>query len=134
MKFRLLVTSKKCFLTISLILLLLNTFTACSKDDEGIDKQFANTVWIHRFTPADHMENGVCAEVYVFLSDGTIKDCALDSNDKYLMDLGTYHFYRIDKNHIAFSKDATNGILIDGNHFFAFYDFYKSAYRPENLA
>lgn len=127
-------TTKKYFYAMSLILLLLNTFTACSKDDEGIDKQFANTVWIHRFTPADHMENGVCAEVYVFLSDGTIKHCALDSKDKYLRDYGTSHYYRIDKNHFAFSKDDPNGILIDGNHFSAFYDFYKSAYRPEDLA
>lgn len=127
-------TTKKSVFTISLILLLLNTLTACSKDDDTLDKEFANTVWIHRFTPADHMENGVCAEVYVFLSDGTIKDCALDSNNKYLMDLGTYHFYRIDKNHIAFSKGDSNGMLIDGNHFNRFYDFYKSAYRPEDLA
>lgn len=44
-------TTKKCVSTISLILLLLNTFTACSKDGDTLDKEFANTVWIHRFTP-----------------------------------------------------------------------------------
>lgn len=134
MKIKLFSTLKRCFLMMSFILLLLNTFTACSKDDDSIDKEFVNTVWIHRFTPADHMENGVCAEVYVFLSDGTIKDCALDSNNKYLRDLGTYHFYRINKNRIAFSKGDSDGMIVDGNHFNRFYDFYKSAYRPEDLA
>ena len=132
MKFKILVTTKKCAFTISLILTLLSTFTACSKDDDSVvDKQFANTVWIHRYTSVTY---GANADALVFFRDGTIKEYGLDSHDKILYEYATYRFSRIDANHISFSEMNMKVYLVDENHFTFCYDFYKSAYRPEDLA
>ena len=133
MNIKILVAVKKCAFTISLILTLLSTFTSCSKDDDHVvDKQFANTVWIHRFT---YPYEGAYAEALVFYSDGTVKEFRLDSHDKILNEYGTYIFRRIDGNHISFLDTPTNGYLVDHNHFtFFFNDYYKSAYSPEDLA
>lgn len=133
MKFKILVVAKKCAFTISIILTLLITFTSCSKDyDNVVDKEFANTVWIHRYSSP---YEGAYAKALVFYSDGTVKEFRLDSHDKALEGYATYHFYRIDVNHISFLDIPTNGYLVDHNHFtFFFNDYYKSAYRPEDLA
>jgi len=132
MKSKLLMTAKNSVFAISVILLLLNVFTACSKDDNSVvDKQFANTVWIYRYSVPYH---SVYAEAYVFFSDGTVQDYGLDSHDKILYHYATYSFSRIDENHISLSEKFTP-ILVEGDHF-TFFDvyFYKSAYRPDDLA
>lgn len=133
MKFKILVAVKKCAFTFSLILTLLGTFTSCSKDDDCVvDKEFANTVWIHRY-PSPY--NDAYADALVFYSDGTVKEFRLNSHDKILDEYDTYHFFRINVNHISFLDTPTNGYLVDHNHFtFYFNDYYKSAYRPEDLA
>ena len=103
MKFKILVTTKKCAFAISLILTLLSTFTSCSKDDDSVvDKQFANTVWIHRFASETY---GVYADALVFFRDGTIKEYGLDSHDKILYEYATYRFSRVDANYISFSEN-----------------------------
>ena len=131
MKFKLLMTAKNSVFTISVILLLLNVFTACGKDDDSVvDKQFANTVWIHRFASETY---GVYADALVFFRDGTIKEYGLDSHDKILYEYATYRFSRVDANYISFSENI-NHILVEENHLTLVYNFYKSAYRPEDLA
>ena len=50
-------------------------------------------------------------------SDGTVKEFRLDSHDKILDEYDTYHFFRINVNHISFLDTPTNGYLVDHNHF-----------------
>lgn len=132
MKFKLLMTAKNSVFTISVILLLLNVFTSCSKDEDRlVDKQFTNTVWICRYPVPYH---NVYAEAYVFFRDGTVEDYGLDSHDKILYHYATFSFSRIDATHISFSEKMSP-ILVDGDHFTFFgVDFDKSSYRPEDLA
>ena len=131
MNIKILVAVKKCAFTISLILTLLSTFTSCSKDDDCVvDKQFANTVWIYRYPAPYH---SVYAEALVFFRDGSIKKYGLDSHDKILYHYANYSFRRVDENHISFS-DKMNPILVEENRFTFVYYFYKTAYRPEDLA
>ncbi|MDN5553313.1 hypothetical protein [Prevotella sp.] len=133
MKFKILVVAKKFAFTISLILTLLSTFTSCSKDDDGVvDKEFANTAWIHRYSSP---HDDAYAEALVFYSDGTVKEFGLDSHDKIIDEYSTYRFFRINVNHISFLDTDTKGYLVDHNHFtFYFNDYYKSSYHPEDLA
>lgn len=108
-------------------ILIIFTLSSCSDEDEN--QVLEDTVWIHRYTPEDNVQGGVCADAYVFYQKGIAQHVGLDKNMKIIR-THSNSTYQVKGNILIIGAGEHK---IEGMSFHYWYTYYKSNYKPTDL-
>lgn len=110
----------KSFYSIVVIMSFISLFASCS-DDNDDTQSIVGTIWIHQFTPEDHIVDGA-ADAFYFGKD-KVEYYALDENLKVLRLIKTLD-YRVNGQTIIIG--IKEGTLTDNTLHYNGYIYYRS--------
>lgn len=97
-----------------LVVSVMGLFSSCHKDDDDLPS-LTGTVWIHQFTPEDHIVDGSAAALY--FGKEKVEYYALDANLKVLRQINSLDYQIKEQTIVIGIKEGTlsdNTLYFDG--------------------
>lgn len=96
------------------VMSIINLFSSCHKDNDDL-QSMTGTVWIHQFTPEDHIVDGSAAALY--FGKEKVEYYALDANLKVLRLINSLDYQVKEQTIVIGIKEGTlndNTLYFDG--------------------
>ena len=102
------------FYSMIFVMSIINLFSSCHKDNDDL-QSMTGTVWIHQFTPEDHIVDGSAAALY--FGKEKVEYYALDANLKVLRLINSLDYQVKEQTIVIGIKEGTlndNTLYFDG--------------------
>lgn len=102
------------FYSMIFVMSIINLFSSCHKDNDDL-QSMTGTVWIHQFTPEDHIVDGSAAALY--FGKERVEYYALDANLKVLRLINSLDYQVKEQTIVIGIKEGTlndNTLYFDG--------------------